>query len=58
MKLFKLISFGLNQLIPAHTLDFRAVVEKSVAMLGTLRFGSKNMRMNKNQLYFDLKPKV
>ena len=34
MKLFKLISFALKGLFSAHTLDFRAVVEQSVAMLG------------------------
>jgi hypothetical protein len=58
MKLFKLISFAPNWLISAHTLDFRAVVEQSVAMLRTLRFGSKNLRMNKNQQHSDLKSKV
>jgi hypothetical protein len=58
VNLFNLISFGQKWFLFAHTLDFRAVVEQFVAMLRTLRLGSKNPRMNKNQLNFDSKPKV
>ena len=50
VKLFKLISFPLNELFSAHTLDFLS----SVAMLRT----RKNLRMDKKQPHFDLKLKV
>ena len=50
LKLVKLIPFAPKELFSAHTLDFLS----SVAMLRT----RKNLRMDKKQPHFDLKPKV